>query len=199
MASSWRRPDPCRSLELRNKVDGGGGHWVPTELKKVWLWSQLDPESDRRSPRFCCRGVCSGVGSRPGSKSPALTQPFGITKSVSPCERGRSVPLCRDTLITEPLLLCPIMHRSFSLFRWLLDEGVLLCKRWRCFWPMIQHTARPERAAPVENAETAATTSRFNVTRLSGSSIKLSCNRPARKRAKYVTIQKQQETWGQFY
>lgn len=46
---------------------------------------------------------------------------------------------------------------------------------------MIQHTARPESAAPVENADTAATTNRFKVTRLSGSSIKLSRTRPERE------------------
>lgn len=38
---------------------------------------------------------------------------------------------------------------------------------------MIQHTARPESAAPMVNAETADATSRLSETRLSGSMSKL--------------------------
>lgn len=80
------------------------GQGMPTEVRKVWLWSQSPSGSLMLGGgRFCCRGVCSGVG-RPGSISP-LGQPLGVTNGLSAweCDRGLSLPLVRVTLITEPL------------------------------------------------------------------------------------------------
>lgn len=155
------------------------GHGFPMEVRKVWLWSQS--VSGRRMTRFCCSGVCSGVGSKPGSISP-LGQPLGITNRLSGCERRLSPPLVLVTLITEPLRPCPSMVCSLSFLRRAPLAPEPREFLWR--WLMIQQTVRPERMAPVEKAETADTTSRFTDTRPSGSSMKLSWNSiPAEKDA----------------
>lgn len=162
------------------------GQGVPVWVRKVWLWSQS--QSVRWTlgvGRFCCRGVCSGVGS-PGSMSPDFGQP--LVNIFSTCERGRSLPLIRVTLITEPLRLCPSMLCSLSLLRRLPMLDPLALEHWRCLRLIIQHTIRPDNAAPVANAETAETTSKFTDTKPSGSSMKLSCRRP--KHMERITVSK---------
>lgn len=176
------------------------GQGVPVCVRNVWVWSQS--QSVRWTfgvGRFCCSGVCSGVGS-PGSMSPDFGQP--LVNMFSTWERGRS-PLIRVTLITEPLRPCPSMLCSFSLLRRFPKPAPPPLDRCRCLRLINQHTIRPDSAAPVENAETADTTRRFTDTKPSGSSMKLSCWGPnhtqKRKTVRTFITNKMRLPWGFFF